>query len=764
MDEKRKNAGNWRCWQKIKINRRAGCKEGYFYRLVQNANAIVVHIDGQGRIMFMNDWGLKFYGQSAQLLPGTYFLNVIFPELEFCEDKMRDGLLADFAAAGRIPATSVREVVKPNGERTWLEWHIRLVKNQGGKVNQMMAVGFDYSAARRNMYLDPLVDQVKMQNLFDNMIRSGLYCKLVLAVDERLDDYVIVACNKSFEAKFRVTNDDKIRQKVAEIFFEIQRKRSDWQGMIRRIALEGSAFVFEQYLDCDKAWYSISVYSPEKFDFVVAFEDITKQKLLEEQKERIWGRYETLVRHSFDATIIVDPDTQTIVEVNQRLCQMTGYRVEELIGLNLNYVLAEDNLVKDCQEELIKNQYVSPALRHVNCKDGSFFTTERVATLIVYQGRILELITLHDISEEIRLQQKIKQDIYLAGTFQRQLLPHDIMSERIEIKSIYQPLRIVSGDFFDYCLSKDGMRLTGYLVDVAGHGLATALETAAIDVFLKDWLAEEKPPCDSGLRKINEQMVKYFREGSFAALLIFHFDLVAGSLTFASCGINWLLASCAQSSGWIKQKGSLMGVFHKVEFGLTTIAVQPGDSFYFLTDGLSERFLDKQIPYLSNYEKSVEYLSQTAQNACTDDCSAVCVRIRGWSNYFQFHFTGMDDVSTLHERIRQILERWDESENRNLEVVINEAINNVLLHGSGDGYLRLRMFKGRRIVIRVKDCKLGSDAGNVLQQYQSKSAEELLQMLTDEGGRGILLMKLFTDRIFYSQDGSEVLLVYKKNK
>jgi anti-sigma regulatory factor (Ser/Thr protein kinase) len=122
----------------------------------------------------------------------------------------------------------------------------------------------------------------------------------------------------------------------------------------------------------------------------------------------------------------------------------------------------------------------------------------------------------------------------------------------------------------------------------------------------------------------------------------------------------------------------------------------------------------------------------------------------------------MDDVSTLHERIRQILERWDESENRNLEVVINEAINNVLLHGSGDGYLRLRMFKGRRIVIRVKDCKLGSDAGDVLQQYQAKSAEDLLQLVTEEGGRGILLMKLFTDRIFYSQDGSEVLLVYKK--
>jgi len=755
-NRERRNGNIWPLRQRSEVDKNGD----YFQQLVQNADAIIVQIDLAGRLLFMNDWGLRFLGKTEQDMAGKFFLDAIFSDVCLAGGVAQSDLLSAVSAAKGIPAICICEIGKGNGEHTWIEWHTRLIRDEQGNASQIVAIGFDHAPIRREVQTAYLADEGKMQNLFDNMIHAGLYCKLLPGELGQPDDYEVVAVNKAFRSMFMVRQSADCKQRIKEVFTEIQAERADWRDMIRRIAIDGMAVVFEQYFTRKKAWYSISLYSPEKDYFVVCFENITKNKLLAAEKERIWGRYEALVQQSFDAIILVDPTSHTIVEVNQRLCQMTGYNTEELIGLDLGYILLSDaNEVNLCQEELLQRQFVPPALRKVRCKGGSFFETERVATMIAYQGRILELITLHDISEERKLQQKINEDVYLAGSFQRQMLPPDLSNEFVEVKNIYHPLRVVSGDFFDYCLSKDGSQLTGYLVDVAGHGLATALETAAINVFLKNQMLEGQAPTDRQLKKINDEMISHFKEGTFAALIFYHFDFAAGMLTCAFCGINWFLASCTQKQGWIKRKGSFMGVFHHAEFDIVKIPLVPGDCFYFLTDGFSDWFPEAKVRYLSDFEASTQFLTDLTKHETMDDCSAICVKIRGLRDHYQFHFNGISDVSGLHERIRQILELWAPMQVGRLEIVANEAINNVLLHGSGHGYIRLRRVEGRHIIMRIKDSKEGSTAGHILCQYDAQAPEDLLQTMKTEGGRGILLMKQLTDRICYSRDGSEILLV-----
>ena len=104
-----------------------------------------------------------------------------------------------------------------------------------------------------------------------------------------------------------------------------------------------------------------------------------------------------------------------------------------------------------------------------------------MGSLIKHESGTLELLTFYDVSEERRLQQIINEDAAMASQLQRQMLPQEFRSPTLAISGIYKPLHMVSGDFFDYRFSSDHNTLTGFLVDVAGHGLATALQTAAVN-------------------------------------------------------------------------------------------------------------------------------------------------------------------------------------------------------------------------------------------------------------------------------------------
>jgi len=67
---------------------------------------------------------------------------------------------------------------------------------------------------------------------------------------------------------------------------------------------------------------------------------------------------------------------------------------------------------------------------------------------------------------------------------------------------------------------------------------------------------------------------------------------------------------------------------------------------------------------------------------------------------------------------------------------------------------------GGKLIIRVKDDGLGFNTkeDNVLLK-EDMYEEEFDEQLEAEGGRGILLMRLFCDKIIYNAKGNEVLLM-----
>jgi len=69
---------------------------------------------------------------------------------------------------------------------------------------------------------------------------------------------------------------------------------------------------------------------------------------------------------------------------------------------------------------------------------------------------------------------------------------------------------------------------------------------------------------------------------------------------------------------------------------------------------------------------------------------------------------------------------------------------------------------GGKLIIRVKDDGPGFNNNKVnVQLKEDMYKEEFDELLEAEGGRGILLMKLFCDKVIYNSKGNEVLLMKK---
>jgi len=218
--------------------------------------------------------------------------------------------------------------------------------------------------------------------------------------------------------------------------------------------------------------------------------------------------------------------------------------------------------------------------------------------------------------------------LVLTGKVQADFLPPEMTNEKFEIKTIYKPSEYVSGDFFHYIWDKEVNLLYGYLIDIMGHGLDTALHTSHLHVLFEQAAHKQNMSLVEKVQWVNIESIKYLANGTFAAGICFEFDFNSNTLTYVSCGINHFLINTKQQHGIITVEGGFLGIFEKMQFEEQVLRFQPDDYFLFLTDGLMDHLIEHQLPPSDSFHdafKMIETLSN--QNFIKDDASALCINI-----------------------------------------------------------------------------------------------------------------------------------------
>lgn len=358
--------------------------------------------------------------------------------------------------------------------------------------------------------------------------------------------------------------------------------------------------------------------------------DISERKRVEVELYASKNRYRELITQSFEALSLTDLETREIVEVNSRFTEMIGYSLPEDAPLYVDkFVMdSKENLDKRFNSILRQQRVLQTETMQFQHKNGTVVIVERAGTVINIEGRDYLLASLRDMTAERRRQVAAMRDAELARNVQCSLLSKIPQVPFVSIRTLYYPSHLVSGDSFHLEWKKNKKILLGFLIDVTGHGIATALQSASINVLIKE-LSTSKMTLMEKIKWINVRAEKYFVEDTFAAMLGFEIDFSAGELHWVSAGIPQFIAN----GQVIRTPGMFIGLWKEADFGEGFIPFKRNDTFHFLTDGYIDilSISGKSAfwsPERKNFDDDIAALERLIDlDGLRDDATGICLRI-----------------------------------------------------------------------------------------------------------------------------------------
>lgn len=217
---------------------------------------------------------------------------------------------------------------------------------------------------------------------------------------------------------------------------------------------------------------------------------------------------------------------------------------------------------------------------------------------------------LRDITESSNLtvqlyndNQNIKEQMRLARSIQRSMLPQITDFGEIHFDYKYIPSEELSGDFFDLIPLGAG-RLGLYISDVVGHGISASILTMFVRQTMRNILEEKK------LTEPNEVLPKVRKrfeeleldESQYFSLFYAVIDTFNRTITYANAGHNCMpllyrngQVETLDSSGML-----ISPIFDSAEYKQNTIRMEAGYQFLFFTDGIIETENEDRVPFGSH--------------------------------------------------------------------------------------------------------------------------------------------------------------------
>jgi predicted ester cyclase len=191
---------------------------------------------------------------------------------------------------------------------------------------------------------------------------------------------------------------------------------------------------------------------------------------------------------------------------------------------------------------------------------------------------------------EIRMRERIEQELRLARSIQQASLPEEVPSlEGWQIAPYYQPAREVGGDFYDFLELKDG-RLGLVVGDATGKGVPAALVMASARSMLRAVAqASNYSPADV-LGRVNDSLFTDIPPNMFVTCFYAILDPKSATLSYANAGhdLPYLRRGGDGDAEELRARGMPLGLMPGMSYEEKETILQPGEAALFYSDGLVE--------------------------------------------------------------------------------------------------------------------------------------------------------------------------------
>jgi PAS domain S-box-containing protein len=219
--------------------------------------------------------------------------------------------------------------------------------------------------------------------------------------------------NKKWKNVLGYSNDELLNLSVWDIIREDHQKTC--QSVLSEL-LTGKDFVSVETVFLKKSGESVyvkgNVNITKNKDGNVStigfFRDITLEKQVNED-------YEFLFNESCEALFIQDIKTGKIIDVNKKMCELYGYSYDEAITLSVENLSSGKHPYTQKMAQLRAKRTATEGPQtfkwHAKHKNGALFWVEVTLKLVELRGETFFLTSVRDITNRIRIEQKLKDTV-----------------------------------------------------------------------------------------------------------------------------------------------------------------------------------------------------------------------------------------------------------------------------------------------------------------------------------------------------------------
>lgn len=238
------------------------------------------------------------------------------------------------------------------------------------------------------------------------------------------------------------------------------------------------------------------------------------------------------------------------------------------------------------------------------------FITEDLELLVCLSNQASLAIDNVNLHKQALAQRDMERDLEFANSVQMGFLPTERPNlPQFQFYDFYEPAQHVGGDFFDYIKLPDG-KIAVALGDVAGKGVPAALLMARLYSMTRYSLLTSSTAA-SAVTDLNASISSSGLGHRFITFVLAVLEPQTGKVAIVNAG--HLPPLLRQANGTTisipgADSGLPLGVSGDCQYEQTELIMQPGESMFLFTDGLTEAMNPRNEIY--SYKRIVEFLKQ----------------------------------------------------------------------------------------------------------------------------------------------------------
>jgi len=273
---------------------------------------------------------------------------------------------------------------------------------------------------------------------------------------------------------------------------------------------------------------------------------------------------------------------------------------------------------------------------------------DQLAELGVSFNRMTEnLARLLAVAKE---KERLQSEIEIAREVQNQLYPRAAPQTRhLRLTAVCRPARIVSGDYYDYEITRDA-HVALAIGDVAGKGISAALLMATLQSSLRTQLNTQvnngsRPPSAARLvSQLNQYLYANTSAEKYSTLCLGLYDEAGGSFIYSNGGHLPPALVRGGAVHRLEVNGTVVGAFPFSEYTESRIALELGDLLVFFTDGVTEP--ENAYGEMFGEERFLDLLARNAHLGEDEIVRTVIESVREWTGSEELQ----DDMTLLLAR------------------------------------------------------------------------------------------------------------------